>query len=263
MTTRLSPAQLLCLQCLGYRAPKIFDIDGRQFEQIFQSVPGAGVAWEKAAAVLQRQAAHGISTLPYWHPNFPAGLRNVGPDCPPLLHLSGNAALLRRPAVAVIGARHADPRGYRAAYRWGAAYAQRGYVVISGLALGCDTAAHLGCLDAGGDTVAVVATGLDRTHPRENRTLQERILAQGGLLLSEQPLDVKANPTRLVARNRLQAALSQEVVVTQCPVRSGTMYTVGFAQKYGKVVRAVRYPGHDALCSGNAYLIDAGIAVPL
>ena len=52
MTTRLSPAQLLCLQCLGYRAPEIFDIDGRQFEQIFQSVPGAGVAWEKAAAVL-------------------------------------------------------------------------------------------------------------------------------------------------------------------------------------------------------------------
>lgn len=181
------------------------------------------------------------------------------PSAPPPVRQCGPAP---PSAVAVIGARRADLRGYRAAYRWGAAYAQRGYVVISGLALGCDTAAHLGCLDAGGDTVAVVATGLDRTHPRENRTLQERILAQGGLLLSEQPLGVKANPTRLVARNRLQAALSQEVVVAQCPVRSGTMYTVEFAQKYGKVVRAVRYPGHDALCSGNAYLLDAGIAAP-
>lgn len=129
--------------------------------------------------------------------------------------------------------------------------------------MGCDTAAHQGCLAAQGETLAIVATGLDLTHPKENRLLQERILDRGGLLLSEQLIGVKANPTRLVARNRLQAALSQEVVVAQCPVRSGTMHTVRFARKYGKRIYAARFNRFDANSSGNEFLIEAGWAQPL
>ena len=129
--------------------------------------------------------------------------------------------------------------------------------------MGCDTAAHQGCLAAQGETLAIVATGLDLTHPKENRLLQERILDRGGLLLSEQPIGVKANPTRLIARNRLQAALSQEVVVAQCPVRSGTMHTVRFARKYGKRIYAARFNRFDENSSGNEFLIEAGWAQPL
>jgi len=96
-------------------------------------------------------------------------------------------------------------------------------------------------MDAGGKTIAVVATGLDRIHPKQNVDLQERILASDGLILSEQPLGIKANPTRLIARNRLQAALADTVIVVECPIHSGTMHTVEFARKYGKTIRTYKF----------------------
>ena len=154
--------------------------------------------------------------------------------------------------VAIIGSRKATRTGNSKAYDLGASYAKKGYVVVSGLALGCDASAHRGC-------IAIVATGLNLVHPRENIPLQEEILRKGGLILSEQPLGVKANPTRLVARNKLQAALSEEVVVAECPEHSGTMHTVRFAQKYGKKVKAVRLPYDKEENSGNKYIIDTGI----
>ena len=143
-------------------------------------------------------------------------------------------------------------------------YARQGKTVVSGLALGCDAAAHRGCLDAGGNTVAIVATGLDLTYPKENKSLQELILQNDGLLVSEQIIGVKANSSRLVARNRLQAALSREIVVAQSPIQSGTMHTVRFAQKYGKQIYAVRFGQYDMQkSSGNEQLINDGVAIPL
>lgn len=81
-----------------------------------------------------------------------------------------------------------------------------------------------------------------------------------GLVVSEQPLGVKANPKTLVRRNRLQAALSQTVVVAQCPRKSGTLYTVDFARKYGKEVFAAEFKYHNEFTGGNDYLLDEGIA---
>ena len=172
----------------------------------------------------------------------------------------GNLDLLKREhLVAIIGSRKATRTGNSKAYNLGISYAKKGYVVVSGLALGCDASAHRGCMDADGGTIAIVATGLNLVHPRENIPLQEEILRKGGLILSEQPLGVKANPTRLVARNRLQAALSEEVIVAECPKHSGTMHTVRFAQKYGKKVKAARLPYDKEENSGNKYIIDTGI----
>ena len=161
--------------------------------------------------------------------------------------------------VAIIGSRKATRTGNSKAYDLGISYAKKGYVVVSGLALGCDASAHRGCMAADGGTIAIVATGLNLVHPRENIPLQEEILRKGGLILSEQPLGVKANPTRLVSRNRLQAALSEEVIVAVCPKHSGTMHTVRFAQKYGKKVKAARLPYDKEENSGNKYIIDTGI----
>ena len=109
------------------------------------------------------------------------------------------------------------------------------------------------------DMGELVATGLDKVHPHENIPLQEEILRKGGLILSEQPLGVKANPTRLVARNRLQAALSEEMVVAECPIHSGTMHTVRFAQKYGKAIKAAKFPYDKDENSGNKHIIKTGI----
>lgn len=142
----------------------------------------------------------------------------------------------------------------------GSNYARNGYVVVSGLALGCDTAAHKGCLAVGGETIAIVATGLDLIHPKENTSLQEKILQNGGLIISEQPLHTKANPTRLIARNRLQAALSECIIVVECPEHSGTMHTVRFAPKYHKTIKAVKYACDNAYNSGNSLIINEGIA---
>ena len=172
----------------------------------------------------------------------------------------GNLDLLKRERmVAIIGSRKATRTGNNKAYDLGVSYAKKGYVVVSGLALGCDASAHRGCMAADGGTIAIVATGLNLVHPRENIPLQEEILQKGGLILSEQPLGVKANPTRLVARNRLQAALSEEIVVAECPEHSGTMHTVRFAQKYSKKVKAARLPYDKEENSGNKYIIDTGI----
>jgi DNA processing protein len=191
---------------------------------------------------------------------FPEAFKAIGEDCPERIYAMGNLDLLKRERmVAIIGSRKATRTGNNKAYDLGVSYAKKGYVVISGLALGCDASAHRGCMAADGGTIAIVATGLNLVHPRENIPLQEEILQKGGLILSEQPLGVKANPTGLVARNRLQAALSEEVIVAECPKHSGTMHTVRFAQKYGKKVKAARLPYDKEENSGNKYIIDTGI----
>ena len=191
---------------------------------------------------------------------FPKAFKAIGEDCPERIYAMGNLDLLKREhMVAIIGSRKATRTGNNKAYDLGVSYAKKGYVVVSGLALGCDASAHRGCMAADGGTIAIVATGLNLVHPRENIPLQAEILHKGGLILSEQPLGVKANPTRLGARNRLQAALSEEIVVAECPEHSGTMHTVRFAQKYGKKVKAARLPYDKEENSGNKYIIDTGI----
>lgn len=192
---------------------------------------------------------------------FPQSLREIGDDCPEKLYLMGNVELLKaEKSVAIIGARAADRYGCSKAYSLAVDFAKKGYVVVSGLALGCDSSAHRGCLDAMGKTIAVVGTGLDIVHPLDNTPLQTRILQRQGLIISEQPTGVKASPKTLVRRNRLQAALSQMVVVAQCPRKSGTLYTVEFARKYGKEVFVAQFKYHNEFTGGNDYLLSEGIA---
>ena len=191
---------------------------------------------------------------------FPESFRAIGEECPERIYAMGNLDLLKSEhMVAIIGSRKATRAGNSKAYELGLNYAKKGYVVVSGLALGCDAAAHRGCMAGDGGTIAIVASGLDIVHPYENIPLQEEILRNGGLVLSEQPLGIKANPTRLVARNRLQAVLSEEVVVAECPVHSGTMHIVRFAQKYGKTIKAANFPYSKEENSGNKYIVSTGI----
>ena len=195
---------------------------------------------------------------------FPQALLAIGNDCPQKLYLMGNTDLLKQEkAVAIIGARAADRAGYDKAYDLATDFAKKGYVVVSGLALGCDSAAHRGCLAVHGKTIAIVGTGLDTVHPVVNTDLQEMILSHQGLVISEQPLGVKASPKNLVLRNRLQAALSQMVVVAQCPEKSGTLYTVNFAHKYGKEVRVAKFKYHNKATAGNDMLLREGLATEI
>lgn len=226
----------------------------------------------KARYILEKQAKAGVETIPYYADEYPRHFCGLGNDAPPLIHVLGNRELLNREDnVTIIGSRAADRDGLAAASRMAEQIGGAGHVVISGLAEGCDTAAHRGCLDAGGQTVAIVASGLDIVYSKSNKALQDEILANGGIILSEHPFGVKANPTRLVARCRMQVVLTQSVIVAQCPVVSGTMYAVHFAQEYNEYsydgwessIYAVSFAEWNERNSGNEYLLDSGRAVPI
>lgn len=131
---------------------------------------------------MEIQQDHGVVTLTFQDENFPRLLRRIGNDCPPMIHCLGDLSLLTPTVkhIAVIGARAASPVGNRKAYELGRKFSEEGNIIVSGLALGCDKAAHEGCLDAGGKTIAIVASGLNFVHPKENKPLQQRILENGG-----------------------------------------------------------------------------------
>lgn len=268
----LSVEELLCLQLQGYSSRQIIErVNPEVNEQLKRTAAKATRELDKAKRILDRQAKAGVITIPYYAVDYPYHFRNLCNDTPPLIHVSGNLELLNRnDTVTIIGARAADAEGLDAAYRFGKQIGGQDHVVISGLALGCDTAAHRGCLDAEGQTIAIVASGLDITHPKVNKTLQEEIVAKGGTIVSEHPFGMKANPTRLVARCRMQVALTQSVIVAQCPIISGTMYAVRFAQEYDgdffgweNDIYAVEYDTWDELNSGNKFLLDYNLAIPL
>ena len=181
-----------------------------------------------------------------------------------MIHCLGDVDLLKEEkAVAIIGARAADKEGLDAAYKLGKQYAENGYVIVSGLALGCDKSAHEGCLSVGGKTIAIVGSGLDIVHPIDNVDLQRKILEAGGLIVSEQLLKQKASPRTLVARNRLQAALSESVILAECPIKSGSLHTMRFTRDYKKQSLAVEFPKRTEYNAGNFDLIDKQLAAPL
>lgn len=254
----LSKEDILCMQYAGMKPSRMMDskLVPEEYAEAFEAYI------DRAERVMVMQQERGVTTLTFQDAHFPFQLKETGSDCPPMIHCMGDLSLLapsvRR--VAVIGARAASSAGLGKAYELGRKYAEEGKIVVSGLALGCDKAAHEGCLDAGGRTIAIVASGLNITHPIENAPLQQRILENGGLVLSEQPFGVKANPARLVARNRLQAALSDTVVLTECPEQSGSMHTMRFARKYHKRCLVVAYPEYSEVNAGNELLIKLNLA---
>lgn len=233
---------------------KLYDEDPEEFDRLL----------DKANIIFDKQEALGIKTLSIQDENYPERLKVIGNEAPVLIHCLGDVDLLKEEkAVAIIGARAADKEGLDAAYKLGKQYAENCYVIVSGLALGCDKSAHEGCLSVGGKTIAIVGSGLDIVHPIDNVDLQRRILEAGGLIVSEQLLKQKASPRTLVARNRLQAALSESVILAECPIKSGSLHTMRFARDYKKQSLAVEFPKRTEYNAGNFDLIDKQLVAPL
>ena len=221
---------------------------------------GRTAAW----VLLERCEELGISLHPIFDPNYPQRLRRLGAGRPLLLYSRGNSELMQAPSmVSIVGTRQPDAVGAARAYQLGYETARRGAVVISGLARGCDAEAHRGALSVGGATLTVVATGLDVTYPEEHTELSEQLLAHGGLLLSEYPPGVGVARERFVQRDRLLAALADEVQVVQCGLDSGTLHTVRAARRLHIPVAACSYTPYTEQSCGNEYLLEAGLARPL
>jgi DNA processing protein len=212
--------------------------------------------WEDAArAELESAARLGVDVVTIEEEAYPPLLRR-SVDPPPILYVRGGLLADDRLAVAVVGARRATPQGGLLASGLAAALAERGLTVVSGLARGIDAAAHRGALEAGGRTVAVLGSGIDRIYPDENRRLAESIARQGAVV-SELPLGSAPFPQNFPERNRIIAWMSWATVVVEAARDSGSLITAGLAADEGRMVMAVPgSPGELNAAGTNALLRD-------
>ena len=194
--------------------------------------------------------------------DYPLALA-VTEDAPPCIILLGDAALLDRPCVAIVGARNASANGQKLARELAQGVASAGWCVVSGLARGIDGVAHQGALAAGldgGGTIAVVAGGVDNIYPQENAALRERIL-ESGLVVSEMPPGFAPRDIHFPRRNRIISGLSKGVVVVEAALRSGSLITARMAGEQGREVMAVPGSQLDPRCRGANRLIREGAAL--
>lgn len=209
-------------------------------------------AWEGAMRVLEQceeKNIHAISFLDEErYPGRLKTLRRTLPAAgkssdtrPAVIYVRGNIRALHHnsPVVAIVGTRTPTHQGAKDSWELGRYCARNRIPVVSGLALGCDQYGHEGCLNEEGTAIAVLAHGLDRIHPKANEKLAERILDNGGCWISEYPPGTKVNKWMFVARDRLQSALSDIVVVIQTGLKGGTQHTVRFAREQGRRVACV------------------------
>lgn len=199
-------------------------------------------------------------------PDYPHLLSQIS-DPPPCLWFRGRLDVLGLTCVAVIGARSASQDGLAAAGEIGLGLAMAGVAVVSGLARGVDAAAHQGALDAGGCTIAVLGTGIDRVYPAEHRDLSERIATEG-LLLTEFPPGSPPEDWHFPRRNRIISGLSKAVVVVEAREKSGSLITARLAADQGRDVMAVpgtfiggRNRGANALLRDGAKLVESAVDI--
>ena len=200
-----------------------------------------GKSMEMANDALARAAAVGATVIPLSDAEYPARLKQIY-DPPVVLYVRGDASVLARPGIAVVGTRHPTPYGLGMAERLSCDLSGRGIIIISGMARGVDTAAHRGALAAKGKTVAVFGTGINVLYPRENSRVAEQILTLGGALVSEFPVDTFAAPQNFPIRNRIISGLSVGVLVVEAGEYSGTRITARCALEQNREVFAV--PGN-------------------
>lgn len=195
----------------------------------------------------------GVSIISYRDSTFPHQFLKLS-DCPLLLYVKGVLPTQKTPSVAVIGTRNATLYGMEQAQRMGSELSQAGVCVVSGLARGIDTAAHLGALKGGGQTVAIIGSGLGHIYPGENRGLAEKIAASGAIV-SEYPMKTLPFKGAFPKRNRLVSALSDAICLIESPQEGGGMITMKLGEEQKKILCAlpgrVDWPSFE----GNHFLL--------
>ena len=187
---------------------------------------------------LERLWKSGVQALTWHDDEYPARLKETA-DAPPVLYWRGSLRADDDASVAVVGTRRPTDYGRRITSDLCAALAVRGVVVVSGLALGIDTRAHQATLEAGGRTIAVLGNGLDSVYPSENRRLAERILAEGGALVSEFALGARPEASNFPRRNRIISGMTLGTLITEAGETSGTRWTVYHALEQNREIFCV------------------------
>jgi DNA processing protein len=227
-------------------------------------IAGVGILAEaraEAETAIATAASLGIRPVPWFDPGYPALLACTS-DPPPVLWAAGDLEHVGRQCVAVVGSRAATPYALQVGRRLAAELAGRGIVVVSGLARGVDSAAHEGCLEAGGPTIAVTGCGLDRVYPAEHRQLAA-VIREKGLLLSEFGPGAAPRPEHFPLRNRIISGISLGVVVVEANEKSGSLITAACALAQGRDVMAVpgsvlsgRNRGSHSLLKDGAKIVE-------
>ncbi|MYA67342.1 MAG: DNA-protecting protein DprA [Gammaproteobacteria bacterium] len=201
-------------------------------------------------------AADDRAILHFESPRYPALLREIAAP-PPVIFVEGRLECLDLPAIAMVGSRRGSAYGRRHAEWLARELSEAGLVICSGMALGIDTAAHKGALDAGGYTTAVMGTGVDVCYPARNRELREQIRAQGALV-SEFPLGEPAIPKNFPRRNRIISGLAAGVVVIEASLKSGSLVTAKLALQQNREIFAMPGPISSSFSRGCHQLIRQG-----
>ncbi len=232
-----------------------------------EAIAGEFVTWRESIsldALLDRLENEGIHAVVLGEDLYPRLLAEIN-DPPFVLFVRGTLPENERPTVAVVGTRKHTHYGKQVTELLSRTLAEQGVVVVSGLALGIDGIAHEAALSVGGATVAVLGSGVDTftIAPASHQKLAERILAEGGAVLSEYPPGFAATSFSFPARNRIIAGLSLGTLVTEAPTESGALITFKHALDYNRDVFAVPHPITSTTGAGGNGLIRLGAKIVL
>jgi DNA processing protein len=246
LTPGLGPKRILDAVRELHEPSRIFELpltalEGLKFPAAVAQFIFDGKARQAAEEEGQRVAEQGAAIVSFGCPEYPERLKEIY-DPPPVLWVRGDARLLSRPAIAVVGTRHPTPYGSGVAEMLARDLAVRRLLILSGMARGIDSCAHKGALAARMPTVAVWGTGIDVVYPKENKKLAEEILAAGGAIVSEVPMGTFPAPQNFPRRNRILSGLSIAMLVVEAAENSGTRVTARCAAEQNRDLFAV--PGN-------------------
>ncbi|WP_188134045.1 DNA-processing protein DprA [Chitinophaga sp. CF418] len=239
---------------------------GKLFKLPLFSQEDFDYAFRKTEAIITESEHLGIRMISFKDDNYPCLLAKTT-DLPIILNYKGDISLLsEKPTVAIIGTREPTDFGMKLGTRLSEVFASNGFNIVSGLAVGCDTAGHRGALNVSGTTTAVLAHGLDKIYPKENRALADQILEKGGVLVSEYFVKQTALANFFIERDRIQAGLSLGTIVVETDVKGGTMHTVKFTLENNRVLATLNHPSEylkEPKTQGNQLLIRERKARPI
>lgn len=210
-----------------------------------------------AAKEINRAAAANVKIITIYDSEYPESLKEL--SSPPIaLYVAGKLPADLSRSIAIVGSRSISKYANEQTRRIAADAAANGFVVVSGMAAGADYCAHRACLDAGGTTIGIIGAGLENIYPAAHRDMANEIIRSGGALISELPMQFPVTSTGFPRRNRIIAGLARGVLVTEAGLKSGSMITADFAQKYNRMLFALPGRVDNPNVAGCHHLIKNG-----
>lgn len=224
-------------------------------KKLFEKHRSWRAAWETEKCRYPENFEFNCELILQEDPAYPASLKEIA--WPPF-GIYAQGWLPKQPAVAIVGTRRATQNGRNFAKKLARELGRQNITVASGLAMGIDTAAHEGAIEAGGKTIAVLPSSLEKIYPAQNQNLAKQILNLDGTLISEYPSNYPTYPVNFVRRNRIVSGLSAAVIVIEAPEKSGALITASFALEQNREVMVVPGPANHPNYAGSHKLIRDG-----